>query len=54
MYKCECCGDTFESPLVKYEYNEIDGHIEKLRQVLCPLCKGPHFLHIGNDFEQDV
>lgn len=43
QYKCECCGKAFEKPAIITESNNIEGHIETIKQVLCPFCSGPHF-----------
>ncbi len=43
MYKCECCGATFDEPYLSIERNTIEGHTETLRARLCPWCQGPYF-----------
>lgn len=43
MYKCECCGATFDEPYISVERNTIEGHTEILRERLCPWCQGHYF-----------
>lgn len=45
MYKCEICKIIFDEPLIKNKKEDMDGegHFERSKKVVCPICLSPYF-----------